>query len=86
MNRPQLLREHIINRYSKGTAPEGFDDNYNLIHEGLLDSLAIMDLIVWLEKYFSIEFEDGDIVLEHFSSVNALLDFLEQKRAADEEH
>jgi acyl carrier protein len=66
--------------------PEGFDDDYNLVDGGLLDSLAIMNLITWLEKHFSIEFDDGDIVLEHFCSINALLDFMQRKHAADKTH
>lgn len=81
MNLPQQLREHIINQYIKTKAPEGFNDDYNLIDEGILDSLAIMNLIAWLEKHGSIEFDEGDIVLENFSSVNALLDFVQHKRA-----
>ena len=86
MNLLQVLREHIINQYLKGKEPEGFNDDYNLIDEGILDSLAIMNLIAWLEKHFSIEFDEGDIVLENFSSVNALLGFVQQKRAASEGH
>ena len=86
MNLPQVLREHIINQYLKDKEPEGFSDDYNLIDEGILDSLAIMNLIAWLEKHFSIEFDEGDIVLENFSSVNALIDFVQQKYAVNEAH
>jgi len=81
MNLAQRLREHIFNHYIKDNEPEGFNDDYNLIDEGILDSLAVMNLITWLEKHCSIEFDEGDIVLENFSSVNALLDFVQHKRA-----
>ncbi|WP_333878221.1 acyl carrier protein [Methylobacter sp.] len=81
MNLPQQLREHIINHYIKDKAPDGFNDDDNLIDQGLLDSLAIMNLIVWLEKQAAIEFDEGDIVLENFSSVKALLDFVRRKCA-----
>ncbi len=84
MNLPQQLREHIFNQYIKDKAAEGFNDDYNLIDEGILDSLAIMNLIAWLEKQYAIEFDEGDIVLENFSSVNALLDFVQRKRAVSE--
>ncbi len=86
MNLAQELREYIINQYLKGKVPEGFNDDYKLIDEGILDSLAIMSLIAWLEKHFSIEFDEGDIVLENFSSVNALFDFVQKKCAASEDH
>ncbi|MDO9103552.1 MAG: acyl carrier protein [Methylovulum sp.] len=85
MNLPQQLREHIINQYIKAKAPEGFNDDYNLIDEGILDSLGIMTLIAWLEKQYAIEFDEGDIVLENFNSVKALVDFVQTKRVASEQ-
>jgi len=78
----QLLREHIINQVLKDKAPEGFNDDYNLVDEGILDSLAIMKLIAWLEKQYAIEFDEGDIVLENFNSVKALVNFVQTKRDA----
>jgi acyl carrier protein len=86
MNLPQQLREHLINHIIKDKAPEDLNNDDNLIDEGLLDSLAIMNLIAWLEKHYSIEFGEGDIVLENFSSVNALLDFVQKKRIAGADH
>jgi acyl carrier protein len=86
MNLQQLLREHIFNQYIKDKATEGFNDDYNLIDEGILDSLAIMNLIAWLEKQYAIEFDEGDIVLENFNSVNALVNFVQTKRDASAEH
>ncbi len=86
MNPTQEIREHILSHYLKGQAPEGFDDDYPLLDEGILDSLAIMKLIAWLEKHFSIEFGDHDIVSEHFGTVRALAGFIRQKRAVSEDN
>ena len=86
MNPTQEIREHILSHYLKGQAPEGFDENYPLIDEGILDSLALMKLIAWLEKRFSIEFGDHDIVPGHFGSVHALAGFIGQKRAVSEDN
>ena len=80
MNLPQELREFIVGNYLKDQVPDGFDDDYNLIDEGILDSLAIINLTVWLEKHCQIEFGDHDIVPEHFHSINAMLEFIRQKR------
>jgi acyl carrier protein len=44
-----------------------------------------MNLIAWLEKHYAIEFDEGDIVLENFNSVNALVNFVQTKRAANEQ-
>ncbi len=85
MNLKQELSEHIIEQYLKGQMPEGFDDDYNLIDDGILDSLAIINLVDYLEKQYQIEFGDNDIVPEHFSSVNALAEFVHQKRTCHED-
>ncbi len=79
MNLQQELREYILNQYFKGQAPDGFDDDYNLIDDGIMDSLAIINTVTHLEKQYQIEFGDNDIVPEHFSSVNALAEFVQQK-------
>ena len=79
MNLPQALREYILNQYLKGQAPEGFDDDYNLIDAGIMDSLAIINTVAYLEKQYGIEFDDGDLVPEHFMSINALSAFVLSK-------
>ena len=80
MNLPQELREYILNQYLKGQTPDGFDDDYNLIDAGIMDSLAIINTVAHLEKQYEIEFDDGDIVPEHFMSVNALSAFVLSKQ------
>jgi len=82
MNLQQTLREHIINQYLKGDVPNEFDDNYNLIDAGILDSLAIINVVTYLENQHQIEFGDDDIVPEHFMSVQALTTFVQQKHSA----
>jgi acyl carrier protein len=79
MNLLLEIREHILNQYLKDQIPESFDDDYNLIDDGILDSLAIINLVAYLEKQYQIEFGDYDIVPEHFSSVNALAKFVQHK-------
>jgi len=79
MNIEQTIRNYIINERFRGKVPGGFDDDYNLIDEGVLDSLAIINLVSYLEQQYQIEFGDNDIVPEHFSSVNTLFEFVREK-------
>jgi acyl carrier protein len=43
---------------------------------GLLDSAAIMELIVWLETRFGIEIDQSDLTIENFGTVNTIVDYL----------
>ena len=45
MNLQQALREYVLKQYLKGQAIEGFDDDYNLIDDGIMDSLAIINTV-----------------------------------------
>lgn len=80
MNLRQTLRNYILDQHLKGLLPEGFDDDFNLIDAGIMDSLTIVNTVSHLEKQYGITFDDGDIVPEHFMSVNALAAFVRQKR------
>lgn len=79
MNLKQELRDYLIHQILKDQTPENFDDDYHLIDDGLLDSLGILNLVAYLEKQYHIEFLDGEIVLEHFNSLNALTKFVQYK-------
>jgi len=73
------LRAWIIDNLFDGTAPAGFDDDADLIADGVMDSLAIMRTIGHLESDHGVAIDPGDIVREHFGSVRTLADFIAGK-------
>jgi acyl carrier protein len=50
--------------------------------DGLLDSLALEQLISYLESEFGIEFADEDLVRENFTSVEQVAALVEAKQRA----
>lgn len=50
----------------------------NLISEGILDSLDIMNLIMELENGFDIEIDPEDVLSENFESVEAIIVLVEK--------
>lgn len=73
------LRTWIIDTLFYGTAPAGFDDDTDLIADGVMDSLAIMRTIGHLEAAHGVAIEPDDIVPEHFVSVRTLAGFIAGK-------
>lgn len=51
-----------------------------LITNGLIDSLALIDLISALEKEFSISFLPEEMIPDHFDSISAISNLIHQKR------
>lgn len=52
----------------------------NLISNGKLDSLDIMNLIMMLEEKFDIEIDPEDVLSENFESVEAMIALVEKCR------
>jgi acyl carrier protein len=55
------------------------DDNVQLLGSGIIDSTGILELISFLEKEFSIVFEDQELVGENFNSINSIVAILQRK-------
>lgn len=54
-------------------------DNESLIETGIVDSMGMLELVVFVESDFGIEVEEMDLVPENFESVEALSKFVESK-------
>lgn len=53
----------------------------NLISNGRLDSLDIMNLIMMLEEKFDIEIDPEDVLSENFESIEAIIALIEKCRS-----
>lgn len=54
------------------------DFSANLLESQVVDSVAMMDLIVWFEEHFNMSIDPEDLTPENFGSVNAMVAFLER--------
>jgi acyl carrier protein len=72
-----VLRAYISRELRNGHQPIG--DGDSLISSGLLDSLALHQLIAFIEDHFGVTVDHDDVVLENFQSLNAINVFLDRK-------
>ena len=73
------LRDYIITERFNGQAHEAFDDEFDLIDSGTIDSLFMLNLVTYLEQEYHVEFGMNDMVPKHFKSVAALSEFVKSK-------
>ncbi|MHB8134445.1 MAG: acyl carrier protein [Anaerolineaceae bacterium] len=78
MDRINALTKFIETELAKGrkTNIKPSDD---LLSEGIIDSLGILQLVGFIEEEFNIVIADEDVVLENFQSITALNEFLNTK-------
>ena len=54
-------------------------ESTDLVTNGIIDSLAIMKLIAFLEETFSIRLEDEEIVAENFETIETISSLVKKK-------
>ncbi len=69
-----LINEIAVNLDKKSLTPDE-----DLLEKGIIDSLGIMKLILFMEETFSIAVTDDEIVPENFQTLNNMVKFVEQK-------
>ena len=54
-------------------------DDEQLLASGIIDSTGILELISFLEKEFSIVFDDQELICENFNSIASIVAILQRK-------
>ena len=78
--------ETVINDYiSRELVPDAallpLANDTSLLDSGLLDSLGLLRLVVFLEERFGITMGDADLLPENFTSVNTICAYLRARQA-----
>jgi acyl carrier protein len=67
----QFIARDLLNRTDLAIA-----DDTDLLASGLLDSLSVMSLVVFMEEELAIQIPPEDIAIEHFESLAAIETYL----------
>lgn len=77
------VREQIRNYIAETFlfSDDGFNmgDDVSFLDEGIIDSMGVLELIMFTEETFDISVEDDEIKPENFDSVNKLHDYIQRK-------
>jgi len=64
-----------------GLPIENLSDSDRLVASGLIDSLAILQIVIYLEQTYGINFSSNGFDPEQLGSIGSILDLIEQKRS-----
>jgi acyl carrier protein len=65
-----------------GVDASGFCDDEIIPVTGLLDSMAILELLVWYENEFKLSMSPDEINIDNLGSVDAMADFLVARKSS----
>ena len=76
----ETIREFIVSTCLPGESPDSLRDDTPLLSSGILDSLAAVTLVTFLEKRFSIELNVYDTSIEQFDRIDDIARCIARKK------
>jgi acyl carrier protein len=76
------VRQFVVDELDFVGEPDELSDDYELLEEGVLDSLRIMALVEYLEGAFDIVIDEDDVVAERFETIGSIAALVTAKQAA----
>jgi acyl carrier protein len=77
----ERIRDYVHGTLLDKREPVRVEDDASLIKSGLINSLAIVELISFVERTFGISVADRDIEIDDFDSVNTICSMIDRRRA-----
>lgn len=78
MSTIQTLREYFAKEIP--TAKKDLSDDESLIEAGILDSMAIVKLVTYLEEQFSVQLDDDEFDPDNFETLAAIDELIQRKQ------
>ena len=78
MDIEQQVRQFIVENV-KSAPREDLTADYRLIDNGVLDSLAMFEVIAFIESSYGIEVEDADLSADNFETTRSIAALVSRK-------
>ncbi len=79
-NIEETLRQYILTEFLRGEKPSNLHDDTPLRSSGVLDSVATLRLVAFVEEHFGITVEAHEASVENFESIQSIKAFIESKK------
>gem|GEM_PF-784385 len=73
------MQEEVYNfiKTLKPNVPD-FEPDQNLLEDEILDSVAMMELVLWSEEQYGFTVDTDDLTPENFATLNAITEYIEK--------
>ena len=79
-NIKEQTRQYILREFLPGESPANLKDDTPLRTSGVLDSMATLQVVTFVEQHFGIEVEAHEAGVENFDSLNNIAAFVQRKK------
>jgi acyl carrier protein len=78
------VHQQLTELFAKKLNLEVYSVDTDLVGSGLLDSLALVELLAQLEETFGVSISTDDLELDNFRSIDSIAGFVARRTAAAE--
>ena len=76
----ETLRSYIAENILYSSKGFPYSDDTSFLENGIVDSMNMMEIVMFVEEKFGVAVTDEDITPDNFDSVNRLADFIRRKK------
>jgi acyl carrier protein len=77
----RTVKDFILEQFLPGESPDKLTDTTPLFTSGLLDSIASLQLVTFLEQQFGIKVAAHEVVPDNLNTLNSIAGFISSKKA-----
>lgn len=74
-----IVRKHIAAEYLQGEDPDQLTDDVKLMSDGVLDSLASLRLVAFLEERFGVSIDAHEVDIDHLDTISSIVGLVQSK-------
>jgi acyl carrier protein len=75
----QSVKTYILKEFLPGENPDELTDTTPLITGGVLDSLATLKLVAFIEESYNIELQAHEVDVEHLNTISDIANLVRSK-------
>jgi acyl carrier protein len=80
MNTEAVIEQFITQEILFGDNRKKLDSDESLLSSGILDSMALIRLVFFIEERFDVIVEDGELIPDNFETIHLIKEFIQKKR------
>jgi acyl carrier protein len=77
----EMIRQYVLTEFLPGERPSNLTENTPLRTSGILDSIATLRLVSFVESKFGIEVDAYETGMDNFDRIRDIAALIERKRA-----
>ncbi len=78
----EQIRQYVAENFLFSGNGYPYADDVSFLNEGIIDSMNVLELVMFVEEKFKVNIADEDIIPDNFDSVSRLAAFVRGKTSA----